>query len=80
MGSAKVKIMNLTAQKKTGEGRPDTYYPIQPIGAEMSLCRAASSMHICHSRQADNTDVIIISIRDPLTGDVYVYRHVVNPY
>jgi hypothetical protein len=75
MGSAEVKIMNLTAQRKSCEGRSDKAY----WGGSIAVpCGELDAIN--HNLQADNTDVIIISIRDPLTGDVYVYRHVVNPY
>ena len=70
MGSAEVKIMNLTAQKRTKEGRAD----IATWGGSITVpCGELDAIN--HNRQADNTDVIIISCRDPLTGDVYVYRH-----
>ena len=71
-GSAEVKIMNLTAgQQREGEGE-------KPQWGGSCTVPPRELKAIRHKMPKDNTDLLIICARDPLFGDVYVYKHIIN--
>jgi hypothetical protein len=85
-GSAEAKIMNLTCSHPNGlymhvddapEKDGDESESRPRWGGTCSVPKGELD-GINHNRPSDNTDMIIISCRDQLTGDVYVFKHVIN--
>jgi hypothetical protein len=75
-GSAEVKIMNLTASqadKRNGTGDPSL-----PRWGGTCTVTKRELQSIRHKRPADNTDRMILCLRDPYIGDVWVFNHLVN--
>ena len=72
-GSAEVKIMNLTASQNN-ERSPDK----RPYwGGEINVT-VHELLAIHHSLPEDNTDMLVLCARDPLLGDIYVFKHLIN--
>ena len=77
-GSAEVKIMNLTAAYATGADVQDEDDESRPRWGGSCSVPCGELDGINHNRPSDNIDVMIICLRDQLTGDIYVFKHVIN--
>ena len=72
-GSAEVKIMNLTASQNN-ERRPDK----RPYWGGIINVTVHELLAIQHGLPEDNTDMLVLCARDPLFGDIYVFKHLIN--
>ena len=79
-GSAEVKIMNLTASdaRSDADERNGTGESSLPRWGGTCTVTKRELQSIRHKRPQDNTDRMILCLRDPYIGDVWVFNHLVN--
>ena len=76
-GSAEVKIMNLTASQGPVLSTPGER-DHRPYWGGVIDVSVHELLAIHHSLPEDNTDMLVLCARDPLFGDIYVFKHLIN--